>query len=159
MKMKMKKGFTLIEIVTVLAIISIGIGLFYSIFYLNWSSFEKQIALVDLGQEADRIMETISLDGRVVTEIHVEADNKTATLTLRDLEGNIVDTITYAITGRGQIQRNDQILSENIQFADSFFRREGNSLVVELLLIDDVFGQSVQLPVQTQIFPRNSVQL
>lgn len=157
--MKTKRGFSLIEIVTVLAVMGIGMGLFYSIFYLNWSSFEKQLALANLGQEADRIMETISLDGRLVTEIHVAENNKTVTLTLRDLEGEIVDTIIYTITGGGQIQRNDQVLSENIEFSDSIFRRVGSSLVVELLLRDDVFGQNVQLPVQTQIFPRNSVQL
>ena len=157
--MKIKRGLTLIEIVTVLAVIGIGIGLFYSIFYLNWSSFEKQLALVDLGQEADRIMETISLDGRLVTDIQVSENNKIVTLILRDLEGDVVDIITYTITGQGQIRRNDQILSKNIGFDDSFFRRQGSSLVVELLLRDDVFGQGVELPVQTQIFPRNSVQL
>ena len=155
----MKKGFTLIEIVVVLAIIGIAIGLFYSIFYLNWSSFEKQLALVDLGQEADKIMEMISLDGRLVTNIQVSEGNKITTLTLMDLEGNIIDIITYTITEKGQIQRNEEVLSENIEFDDSLFRRVGSSLVVELLLQDYVFGQDVQLPIETQIFPRNSAQL
>lgn len=148
-------GFTLVEMLTVLAVIGIGMGLFYSVFYLNWSSFEKQLALIDLGQEANRIIETISFDGRIISDIDVAEDSKTVNLTSRDLDGNILSSITYVITGQGQICRDGQILSENIEFDNSSFTKVGNSLVVELLLTDDVFGQGVQLPVKTQIFARN----
>lgn len=151
------RGFSLVEIVTVLAVIGIGIGLFYSVFFLNWSLFEKQLTLVDLGQEADRIMEMISFDARVANQINVSPDKRTATFIFRDINGNIVNIITYTLILPDQIQRGNQILSENIDFADSSFEEVGNSLVVELLLEDDVFGQSVNLPVKTQVFSRRTV--
>jgi len=147
--MKRTSGFTLVELITVIAILGIGMGLFYSIFYLNWTSFEKQLTLNDLVQEADRIMERISFEVKGAYQIDV-SDDKTVSLTYAN--GAIV---SYTINDQGQILRNNQILSEYINSNSSSFAEVSNSLVVELLLEDDVLGQVVQLPVETQIFKRN----
>lgn len=142
-------GFTLVELVTVLVIVGISLGLFYSLFYLNWTSLQRQLALNDLVAEAARIIERISFDTKMAVQIDLP-DNKTAQLTYQDGSSN-----TYSLVDSGQIQRNGQIISEYINFDESSFEMEDQSLIVSLLLEDDILSQVVQLPVETEAFCRN----
>jgi prepilin-type N-terminal cleavage/methylation domain-containing protein len=147
--MQSKRSFTLVELVTVLAIIGVSMGLFYSVFFLNWVSFIKETVLNDLVLEMDRVLETLSLDVKMAERLEV-LDNNNFILTLPNNH-----RIEYRLLPEGIIQRNGQNLAEFLNPEHSFFQVMGRSLVVELLFEDDVLGQRIQLPARTQIFLRN----
>jgi len=147
--MQSKRSFTLVELVTVLAIIGVSMGLFYSVFFLNWVSFIKETVLNDLVLEMDRVLETLSLDVKMAERLEV-LDNNNFILTLPNNH-----QIEYRLLPEGIIQRNGQNLVEFLNPEHSFFQVMGRSLVVELLFEDDVLGQRIQLPARTQIFLRN----
>lgn len=152
----MKRGFTLVEIITVLLIMSIGIGLFYLVLYTNWISFEKQLSLIDLQMEADLILDRIAFDGKFASQFTVAADQKNIILSF--LDGS---SVTYTLTSTGQITRTDSnsgsafVMARNIDFTPSSFQTRGSYFEITLVLTDDVLGSRVALNVATQIMPRN----
>lgn len=152
----MKRGFTIVEIITVLAIIGIGMGLFYSVFFVNWSSFEKQLTLIDLQMEADNIIEMLSFDAKFARQFTV-TNGKQIDFSFCDPTNNT--PLTYALTTPGEIQKTQgsttQVISEYIDYNNSSFTRTGDYLQVDLRLRDDVLGREVELDISTQISPRN----
>lgn len=154
-----KRSFSLVELITVLAIIGVGIGIFYSVLFVNWESLERQLTLIDLQMEADRIIERVSFDGRYASDLAVSEDGKSVTFDYLTGGGN---PVTYDLLANGHIQRTLQgspteNVSEYIDFNNSFFVRNGNILEVNLMLNDNVFGrrEAVVLRASTQISPRN----
>ena len=152
-----KRGFSLIELITVLAIIGIGIGIFYNTLFVNWTSFEKQVGLIDLQMEADKITELIFNDGKNAQEIQVAAGGKQVTLCYSD---PCTTSIQYRLTGVGIERSLDSgatfaEISRYANSTDSNFRPLNSCLEVDLLLRDTVFGDRIELRVSTQVFPRN----
>ena len=161
---KLKKIFTLIELVVVLAIIGIGASLFYSVFLLNWISFESQIAQANLWQEAQLALQKISFDVRVAKEIDIT--NKSITLTFPDNS-----TLIYTITPSGELQRIQtetiSVISDKIDYNSSCFHFESEDCSVEetadnvkslkifLTLSENVFNREIKVTTSTQIFCRN----
>jgi prepilin-type N-terminal cleavage/methylation domain-containing protein len=148
-----KRGFTLVEIIVVLVIIGIGMSLFYSVLFMNWTSLEKQTCLVDLQMEADNIINMISSDGRGSRQILVNPDGKGVTFNYPTWAP--APTIVYSLTPQGQITKDGNVISSNIDFNNSNFSKSLSALVINLLLQDTVFGRRVTLPVSTQVYPRN----
>lgn len=148
-----KKSFTLVEMITVLAIIGVGSGLFYFVFFMNFASFDSQIASIDLWQNTNEITEKISLDVRFAEDINF-IDNKNVILSFPSGE-----PVTYTITPEGNFQRiRGEIvstLSQNIDFANSFFNETSQSLIVTLTLQDYVFGKKVEVKTATEVCLRN----
>ncbi len=157
-KNKFVAAFTLAELVTVLAVIGIGIGLFYSVFFVNWASLDKQTCLVDLQQEADSISDKVSFDGKLAQSLAVAADAKSVVFSFRN---GVPPPITYSFLNTGQFQRTvngvTDTISDRVDYAQSSFAKDGNSLILNLSLFDSVFGKRVNLEVSTRIIPRNSV--
>lgn len=147
-----KQGFTLVELITVLAIIGIGMALFYSTLFVNWVSLEKQLSLIDLQMEADKIIEMLSFDGKFAQQF-------TATGSQVTFSYPSSSPITYTITSAGELEKTDasgtSVISEYIDNTNSSFVQAGNSLQVNLTLNDFVLGKRVELEVFTQICPRN----
>lgn len=149
-------GFTLVEIIAVLAIIGIGIGLFYTVLYVNWTSFEQQLSLIDLQMEADMILERIVFDGKFANQFAVTSDQKSVTLSF--LDGT---NVIYTLTPTGGITRFDSgsgslfVIAQNIDFTPSSFQSQGNYLQTTLTFVADILGNRVELNVATQIMPRN----
>lgn len=161
----MKKNFTLVELVTVMAIIGITASLLYSIFFLNWSAFENQIAEADLWQEAQEIIQRVSFDIRVAKRI--------SSLTPHQVVISFPDnsTSTYTITSAGifQITHDNQTttLSTRLDPSSSCFLFNASdcsagesvnnvrSLKLELNLQDNILGKKVNVDTSIQLFCRN----
>lgn len=153
----MRGGFTLVELITVLVIIGIGIGLFYAVLFVNWNAYETHLTLIDLQMDADTIIEMISFDGKYARQITVSGNWKSVTFQFPDPAAE--PAITYSFIMPNQLQKtvssNTAVISSYVVFADSSFRPLGNLLEVNLVLADAVFGKKVRLRDTTQIFPRN----
>lgn len=150
-----KRGISLVEILTVLAIVGIGSGLFYSVFYVNWIAFEKQLALADLQLEADEIMETIAIDVRYSVDFIVEEGGKEVSITLPQDE-----IVTYTVTEAGEVSRTKaettKTFTSRADYDASIFTDVGNYLAFDLTLFDTIVGDRLALSVSTQAYPRNS---
>ncbi len=151
----MKRGFSLVELLIVLIIIGIGIAMFYSTLYVNWTSFEKQVSSIDLQMEADKISEVISDDGRYAKTFSVLSGGKQAHFEFPDST-----TVDYFLTPQGQIQRSlngaaAYNVSEFVDYNNSLFKMSNSCLVGDIALSDIVFGQKTQLSFSVQVFPRN----
>ncbi|MGE0268221.1 MAG: type II secretion system protein [Candidatus Omnitrophota bacterium] len=153
-----QRGFTLIEMLTVLVILMILGGVFYTVFVTNWSAFEDRIARTNLWQEANEIIETMTADGRFAQTIDVFSDgsgNKSAVL--NDSFNQPVATYLITSDGRFQINKNGVIktLSGHINPGQSVFTKQGRGLRVELGLEDVIFKRTINVDTSTEIFPRN----
>jgi len=158
-----KRAFSLVELIVVLAIIGIGIGMFYSTLFVNWTSFEKQTSLIDLQMEADKITELISNDGKNAQEIKVAPGGKQVTFCYSE-PVTCTPSIKYQLTGTGGVPGKIERLldagtpteiSKYIDVGNSNFSEANSCLDVYLLLFDTVFGDRIELRVSTQVFPRN----
>ena len=155
----MKRAFTLVEMVTVLAIIGIGAALLYAIFFLNLASFEKQLSLIDLQMDADKIIEILSFDCKRANTVDVSADGKQVDFAFPEPGTN--PPVSYLFTDAPspgilrRISGVDSVISQNIDYANSSFSRQGDSLTIDLLLEDNVFRRGMTVRVETLILPRN----
>ncbi len=150
-----KRGISLVEILTVLAIVGIGSGLFYSVFYVNWIAFEKELALADLQLEADEIMEAVAIDVRYSVDFIVAEGGKEVAI---QLPQDVI--VTYTVTEAGEVSRTKdettKIFSPRADYDASIFTDIGNYLAFDLTLFDTIAGHRLALSVSTQAYPRNS---
>ena len=151
-----KRGMTLVEIVTVIAVIGVGIGIFYTTFLQNWWAFDDQLTRINLWQDANEITRLFTDDARASRQLAVATttDVSTATLTLPD-----GSSVVYSMRANGifEITRAGAtaILSQNVDFNNSSFEQVGNSLRLVLTLNDDIlFGRRVAVTTSTQAFSR-----
>lgn len=151
---RLHSAFTLVESVVVLAILSITIALFYSLFVVNWIALERQISLVDLEAQADMILERMSAEAQPAASFTVAGDGKAITLTLLD-----ATNIVYTLANGGTLTRSDSVgnmlLAQNVDYAASSFTNQGNYFEANLTFNADVMGNNVVLNVATQVIPRN----
>ena len=132
-------------------------GIFYSVFLLNWEAFDSYIARADLGQELDEMVDTIALDGRFAKQVNLTSTGSLKQAVFIDPDGNVLGTYTIKNTGefivhRGQI---DSIVSTKMDFINSNFNKSGKSILLTLALTDQIFGKQVNLNSATEIYPRN----
>lgn len=150
-----RRGISLVEILTVLAIVGIGSGLFYSVFYVNWIAFEKELALADLQLEADEIMEAVAIDVRYSVDFAVAEGGKEVAITLP-----LDEIITYTVTEAGEVTRvkdeTTKTFTSRADYDASLFTDIGNYLAFDLTLFDTIVGDRLAISVSTQAYPRNS---
>ncbi len=150
-----KRGFTLVELVTVVAIIGISSAIFFSVFLLNWTALDGDIERTNLWQDANEIIDRISLDVRIATAIDVSADGKTLTLTQGG--GDVV----YSFTSDGRClytsDATTEVLSEDVNYDGSLFEENEahTSVTVTLDLQKDVLGRNVEVATSTEVYSRN----
>lgn len=159
------KGFTLVEIVTVLVIIGIGMTLFYSVFFLNWFAVNSYIARADLWQEMDAAIDQISLDARLANDIVLTQsgtqknvnflETDPVTRSSKNLSEYLLDS-----SGKLQVRRGTatlpSLISDHVNFAKSSFTLPSfRDLKVDLTLNDDVLGKTIEINSSTEIYRRN----
>lgn len=153
----LKRGFTLVEIITVLAIIGVGIGLFYSVFLLNWFSYDREIVFTNLWTEMSEIIQRISFDARFANNMNLVNDKEVIFSFFEN------SSVTYTMTPAGILQRVDDggistILSQNLLYSNSSFVIEGGYLKMNLTLVDKTFRGDVVVKTSTKVCPRNIIQ-
>jgi len=150
---KSLQGFTLIEIITVVAIIGIGAGLFYSLFLMGWSAFDSELTRVNLWQELTEIIQQVSFDARAAQSMNFVDDKE---ITFSFFDGN---STTYKITLDGEFQQirggNTTVFSYNVAYNNSSFGRVGDSLKMNLTLVERTLRGEVVARTSTKICPRN----
>lgn len=144
--------------VTVLAIVGIAGGLFYTVFILNWKAFDNYIAQADLGQELDLVLDKVAVDGRFAKNNEVAGDESAKSVSFTDPDGNVLGVYTIKNTGEFVVNRggDDFVLSSKVDFAKSDLVETGRSIVLILALKDEVFGRPVTLSSAVEIYPRNN---
>ena len=161
MNRESQSGFTLIEMMTVLAMITVGIALFYSVFILNWQAFDHHITRSNLWQEMDLIVDNLTLEGRLSRQINVSVDSSAQTVTFVDAAGLTMAVYSMQNTGQFLISKgvNVETVSQHLDFTNSSFKKTdaglGRGLVITLALKDDVMGQAINITTSTEVYPRN----
>jgi prepilin-type N-terminal cleavage/methylation domain-containing protein len=148
-----KKGLTIMELLVVVAIVGIVSALFYSVFYLNWFSFDRCVTRINLCEEARIIADRVSFQVRSAKDINL-VNNKSVVLEFVD-----GSSTTYTITDSGQFQVTDAgnsfVLSSKVDFQVSYFRLDFSALVFYLVLKDEVFGKPIEVKTVVEVMPRN----
>ncbi len=155
-----RKGFTLIEMVTTLAIVGIASALFYMIWVTNVSTMENHISRADLWNDANAIVERLSVDVREASQITLNGQGTpTQTATLRDAQGNLLATYRMSNAGVFEVQPagagNFTILTGFVDYANSSFALIGKGLALNLTLFDRPLHHLVSINASTEIYPRN----
>lgn len=157
--LKNRRGFSLVEIITVLVILGVSISIFYAVFITNWLAFQDRIIRADLWMDADAIIDAISEDIRSAESFDVSPDNNGGqVLTITDLNG--VPTL-YAMRASGifEYQRPPALgfseLSRHLRMPDSFMQISNDVLQVNLVLGDNLFFRDIRIETSTEIYSRN----
>ena len=158
--MKMRahtKGFTLVEIVMVLAILGVAMLSFYTVFFMNWQAFDSTVSQADFNQDLDGIVDRIALDGRHAAQIILTNTATTQQAAFVDINSTMLGTYTLQNNGVLTLTtpNGNQVLSDKLDFNNSNFSQQGKSILVKLTLTNSVFGRPVNLTSSTEIFQRN----
>jgi prepilin-type N-terminal cleavage/methylation domain-containing protein len=152
------RGFSLMEIITVLVILGVSLSIFYAVFVTNWLAFQDRIIRADLWMDADAIIDALSEDIRSAKSFDISSDNGDQVLTIIDL--NDASTV-YAMRASGifEYQRPASsvfsVLSRHILMPDSFIKKSDDALQVNLVLQDHLFFRNIRIETSTEIYPRN----
>jgi len=162
---------SLIEMVTVVAIVGIFISFFYSELLLNWQALDNYIVRADFGQELDQMVDSITQYGRqahtinVVTTPATQATTTTqatpATQTATFLDPSGVTLAVYTIDSTGQFKVNynsgSQVIAKDLDFINSSFFNGGNTnfLQANLALRGQIFVFPVAQSTSVEVYSRN----
>jgi len=153
-----KKGFTLTEIVTVLAIIGISSVVFFQTFIFNWSAFEREVTRIDLDLEANQIIEQISFDIRVAAGKTISAGGNTLQLIYSSGNQATYRFLFNPASGENELQMIKggitTTLSQNVDLANSNFQDNTESVIVNLTLVKELFGIR-----RTQVVVRRNIEV
>jgi hypothetical protein len=132
--------------------------MFYSTFLLNWRAFEDQLVRIDMLQDANAIMEQVSVSGRGSYSVQVAASGNDRTARFELVNGGHGGIRLYRITSDGTLQVEENgvttALAHNVDFSKSAFTITQGALAFTLALEDVVFGQTVTVTSSTEVFPR-----
>lgn len=149
------RGFSLVELLTSIVIVGVLISVFYSVFILNWKAMEDYSVRSGLWQDMDVIIDQITLDARESAQINVSADQKDVSMLNR--QSAVIAAYAFTAGGMCQVTRSGvtTTLTNSLDYALSTFRKNGESLVVNVVLSGDVLGREVSIDASTEIYPRN----
>lgn len=167
-----RRGFSLIEMVTVLAVVGTLVGVIYSVFITNGQNFQDQITRADLLQEANLIFEQMTDDARAAKRFDIntgttDGGDQQKSVAIIDFDDNEVRyVITELSADRTIIERQPigddpdnlppaQLLSDQVVIDTSDFVADGNSLTINLALASNTFHRQVQVLASTEIYSRN----
>lgn len=150
-------AFTLTEILMALAVIVILGGAIFNSTMTHWHSMSNGLTRSELWQEANEIIEYLTISGRSAKIFSVTTNDDEKKVSILGYDGSVV---SYALTPNGEISKTEVtgdpvILSTHIDFEKSTFTKQGNSLLCDLVFVDYGFIKPVDVEVSTTIFGRN----
>lgn len=151
-------AFTLVEVVTSLAVATVTLGFLYVLFMTNWTAFGGGITRSDLWEEADQIVEFIGFSGRGTRQIDVTEGEGQRTAALVGRGGETLAVLGMNTTGEFFVlgpNGGRSVLSRSLDFTRSAFVKNGKALVVTIALEDQVLARPVRVQTSTEIYPRN----
>lgn len=156
--LKSNGGFTLIETVTVLAIMAVLSAVFYLVFMTNAVAFDDRLARANMWQQANEIMETLTADGRLSQDITVVV-NGDGSQSAQLVDGLSQPLATYTITVDGRLTQLKngvtKVLSDKINVAQSNFVEQGEGLRFQLAMQEPLFRRVANIQTSTEVYPRN----
>jgi prepilin-type N-terminal cleavage/methylation domain-containing protein len=155
-------AFTLVEILTVVVIIGILTSVLYTTLFSGWSATEEYATRARLWQDMNRIIDQVTVEVREATRITVGA-NGTLVNFFDSSDPAAVAFASCQFTAAGVFSITRMIqgapvivdLTDRVDPAQSLFSRAGETLVLQMVLADNVFSRRVQIETSTEILPRN----
>lgn len=158
-KINQSAALTLVETLTAMAILSVALIFFQAVLKTSWFAYQDRIARANLWQEANEVAEKLTDDGRLAGQIDIAtASDGTQSASFLDREDNLF--VTYLITVNGELQvdrggGNVDVLTTHVDSVESFFQKDGKSLIVNLALQDATFSRMARIETSWEVFPRN----
>ncbi|MBZ0165456.1 MAG: prepilin-type N-terminal cleavage/methylation domain-containing protein [Candidatus Omnitrophica bacterium] len=155
---RQSSGFTLIEVLIVLVVLSILGGVFFTVFVTNWDALEDRITRTNMWHDANDIIESMTNDGRFAKTVDVQTDDEGNRVTdFIDFADQLF--VTYKITpdGRFLMERDGKtkVMSTAMDPAQTGFNRQGQGLRVSLALKEELLRREITISTATEIYPRN----
>ena len=151
-------AFTLVETLTAMAILGVAILFFQIVLRTTWFAYQDRILRANLWQEANEIAEKVTDDGRLARQVDIAASNGAQSATFIDKDDNVFATYTMTTGGELQVARaggNPDVLTTHLDNMQSFFQKDGKSLILNLALQDKNFSRNVLVKTSLDVFPRN----
>ena len=160
--LKNNRGLTIVEIMTVIVILGIASGVFYSTLVINHDALGTYISRSDMWNDMDVVVDAVSRDGRNARQITLDATNQVATLS--DETGAAFAVYTINRDGTLTVARDGgapEVMTIHAVPGDatmavgtSFFDLSGKSLVVNLTFAEQLFNRVAQISTSTEVLPR-----
>ena len=158
MMQRVRRAFSLVEMIVVLLIMGIGMAMFFSTLHINWVAYDSELIRLDLQQQADQISSLLAADVRGGEANFTVPNSQQVNISYpSDL---ILDPVSYSISANGELTRTEgstsTTLSNNVDTVNSSFSIDSiNCLVIDMRLAQNSLGQEVNLSVSDKFFPRN----
>ena len=155
-----RRSLTLIELLVVVAIVGVGIGLFYSILFTNWLFYNSEISRLDLQEDSESVFMALEEDIMEAGKLKLfSAGVPLSTITLLYISR---PEITYTIANDGQLIRSvggqSVVLTRRLEPGTSFFQTDfQNSVICNLIFLDRPLGKAVRFQARKEINLRNQI--
>lgn len=166
MKDKVKRGFTLIEVVITLAIFSIIIGAIHQVFVVGQRAWDSDLSLLDLQQSARRGLYSVAREIRAAklgsisiseSDTKIEFDTpgeNNIQFFLNSDDGQLVRE-SPAGTDCDVLWDEDKCRVLAIDITDVYFSLTGGIVEVRLVAEKTVWGRTLSFPLSTKLEVRN----
>ncbi len=151
-------AFTLIETLCTVVIIGVLISLFYGTLGSSWGAMDHYSTRANLSQDMNQIIDQVTLQAREAQSMTVPSGG--ASVSFFDRTGTVISSCAFDPQGILTMTKtgiSSAVITRRVDPALSSFKIQpgGRSLLVTLVLADNVSGRRVQVDASTEIFPRN----
>ena len=154
MKDKVKKGFTIVEVVVTLAIFLIVIGAIHQIFVAGQRAWDSDLSLLDLQQSTRRGLHSVTREIRAASLESISIENNSEI----EFDTPDEDNIQFFLNDDDQLIRQDSLEGQRvlaIDITDVYFNVTGGIVEVRLAAEKTVRGRVLEFSLRTKVKVRN----
>ncbi|MBU0468267.1 MAG: hypothetical protein KKD07_09995 [Candidatus Omnitrophica bacterium] len=154
-----ERAFSYTELLTVLVIVGVLIGLIHTVLITNGVALDESIVRSNLCHDANTIFETVAVDGRRSQQIDIIiVEGQKSAIFYDDLSDP--PSVIYLMSNSGELSMQREgydatVLTKNLDFDQSNFKKEGKALKVTLVLKESLFSRDVSVSTSSEFYPRN----